>query len=75
MIFIIQNHALENDAMWGYLEHFEDSNGAPRAKEYCQLSMRLIDIDLLGNVGLKIDLGQCIMILTIKKHDRESAVM
>ena len=37
--------------------------------------LRLNDIDLLGSVGLKIDLGQCIMILTIKKHDRESAVM
>ena len=42
---------------------------------YCLLSMRLNDIDLLGSVGLNIDLGQCIMILTIKKHDRESAIM
>ena len=42
---------------------------------YCLFSMRLNDIHLLGSVGLNIDLGQCIMILTIKKHDRESAVM
>ena len=33
MIFIILNHALENDAMWGYLEHFDESNWAPRASE------------------------------------------
>ena len=72
MIFIIQNQALENDAIWGYLEHFEDSNGAPRASE---VLLVVHEVDLLGSVGLKIDLGQCIMILTIKKHDRESAVM
>ena len=49
--------------------------GPQEPQMYCLLSMRLNDIDLLGSVGLKIDLGQCIMILTIKKHDRESAVM
>ena len=49
--------------------------GPQEPQKYCFLSMRLNDIDLLGSVGLKIDLGQCIMILTIKKHDRESAVM
>ena len=42
---------------------------------YCLLSVKLNDIDLLGSVGLNIDLGQCIMILTITKYDRESAVM
>ena len=31
MIFIIQNHALENDAKQGYFEHFEGCDGAPRA--------------------------------------------
>ena len=49
--------------------------GPQEPQMYCLLSMRLNDIDLLGSVGLNIDLGQCIMILTIKKHDRESAVM
>ena len=48
----------------------------PRGPQmYCSLSMRLIDIDLFGSVGLNIDLGQCIMILTITKYDRESEVM
>ena len=49
--------------------------GPREPQMYCSLPMRLNDIDLLGSVGLNIDLGQCIMILTIKKHDRESAVM
>ena len=49
--------------------------GPREPQMYCLLSIRLNDIDLLGSVGLNIDLGQCIMILTIKKHDRESAVM
>ena len=61
--------------MWGYLEHFEDSNGPQEPQKYCQLSMRLNDIDLLGSVGLNIDLVQCIMILTITKYDRVSEVM
>ena len=42
---------------------------------YCSLSINLNDIGLLGSVGLNIDLGQCIMILTITKYDRESEVM
>ena len=42
---------------------------------YCSLSMKLNNIDLLGSIGLNIDLGQCIMILTITKYDRESDVM
>ena len=49
--------------------------GPQEPQMYYLLSMKLNDIDLLGSVGLNIDLGQCIMILTIKKHDRESAVM
>ena len=49
--------------------------GPQEPQMYCLLSMKLNDIDLLGSVGLNIDLGQCIMILTITKYDRESEVM
>ena len=49
--------------------------GPQEPQMYCSLSMKLNDLDLFGSVGLNIDLGQCIMILTIIKHDRESAVM
>ena len=49
--------------------------GPQEPQMYCSLSMKLNDRNLLGSVGLNIDLGQCIMILTIKKHDGESAVM
>ena len=49
--------------------------GPQEPQMYCLLSMKFNDIDLLGSVGLNIDLGQCIMILTITKYDRESEVM
>ena len=47
--------------------------GPQEPQMYCLL--KLNDIDLLGSVGLNIDLGQCIMILTITKYDREKEVM
>ena len=49
--------------------------GPREPQMYCSLPMRLNDVDLLGSVGLNIDLGQCIMILTITKYVRESEVM
>ena len=49
--------------------------GPREPQMYCSLPMRLNDIDLLGSVGLNIDLGQCIMILTITKYDRKREVM
>ena len=49
--------------------------GTQEPQMYCFLSMKLNDIDLLGSIGLNIDLGQCIMILTITKYDRENEVM
>ena len=49
--------------------------GPQEPQMYCLLSMKLNDIDLLGSVGLNIDLGHRIMILTITKYDRESEVM
>ena len=49
--------------------------GPRESQMYYLLSMRLNDIDLLGSIGLNIDLGQCIMILTITKYDRENEVM
>ena len=49
--------------------------GPREPQMYCLLSIRLNNIDLLGSVGLNIDLGQCIMILTITNYDRESEVM
>ena len=49
--------------------------GPQEPQMYCLLSMKLNDIDLLGSVGLNIDLGQRIMILTITKYDRENEVM
>ena len=60
---------------WDILSTLRAVIGPQEPQMYCLLSMKLNDIDLLGSVGLNIDLGQCIMILTIKKHDRESAVM
>ena len=49
--------------------------GPQEPKMYCLLSMKLNDFNLLRSVGLNIDLGQCIMILTITKYDRENKVM
>ena len=49
--------------------------GPQEPQMYCLLSMKLNDIDLLGSFGLNIDLGQCIMILTITKRSYVGCVL
>ena len=60
---------------WDILTTLRALMGPQEPYMYCLLSVKLNDIDLLGSVGLNIDLGQCIVILTITKYDRENEVM